>query len=489
MLELGALDVGRGILALALSAALWLVVQGELNPERSDLFELQVEARNVPSGLVITNEADWRVVQVRLSAPRDVFAQLRPNQLRAYVDLNRASPGETRVPVTVPVPDAQVRVGEPNPRAVVVRLEELTSKTVPVRARLEGSLPFGYRPGRPAVSPETLTINGPASYVRRVDAAQVDVRLDTATADVDSRLQPALVDGQGERLAATAPGLQVQPPTVRVQLPITQQVGYKEVGVHPVLRGAVPAGYWVERVAVEPAVVTVIGEPQLLGDVAMVDTEPVDLSAATAGFTRQATVQVPPGLSLARPEPVAVSVQIAPLALRQSLRVPVSLQNVASELFLRSEVPIVELTASGPADDGLSAAEVQASVDAAGLGPGTYTLAVRARVPDRYVVEDVRPTAVRVVLEDARVLAPVPPPPPEPVASAPAPEPTASPTEAPATPTPRPTDAPPIAVDVPTLSPTPMGTPTPTATARVASPSPTRTVTPTPRATPSPVGR
>jgi YbbR domain-containing protein len=462
--------------------ALWLVVQTELNPERSDMFQLSVEARNVPSGMVITNEADWRPVTVRMSAPSDVFAQLRTGDVRAYVDLSRATPGEARVRVQVPQPDPLVRSSEPNPNTVLVRLEELTRKTVPVAARLEGNLPFGYRAGRPTVDPGTLTVAGPASFVRRIESAAVEVRLDAVTSDLDSSLPAVLLNAQGERVPATAPGVEVQPPTLHVQLPITQQVGYKEVGVHPVLRGAVAPGYWVERVAVEPAVVTIIGEPQPLGAVESLDTEPTDLAGATGPFTRQVSVQAPTGVSLARAEPLTLTVQVSAVALRQTLRVPVTVQGVGGDLFLASDVPIVTVTASGPADQGLSIGDVRVTVDASGLADGAYTLPVRLTLPDRYQFEDLSPTSVRVALQPANAVSPTPPPMPTtppsaepPISAAPEPTPTTAP-------------IPVITTSLPTATASPSPSPpavTTTATATGSS----RTPTPTPSRTPTPVRR
>lgn len=482
MPSFGAIDLVRAAWAIALSLALWLVVQTELNPERSDMFQLPIEARNVPSGMVITNEADWRPVSVRMSAPSDVFAQLRGGDVRAYVDLSRATPGEARYRVQVPRPDPLVRSSEPNPNTVLVRLEELTRKTVPVTARLEGNLPFGYRAGRPTVDPATLTLAGPASFVRRIESAALEVRLDGVTSDLDTTLPATLLNAQGERVPATAPGVDVQPPTLHVQLPITQQVGYKEVGVHPTLRGTVAAGYWVERVAVDPAVVTIIGEPQPLGAVESLDTEPVDLAGATGPFTRQVSVQAPTGVSLARAEPLTLSVQVSAVALRQTLRVPVTVQGVGGDLFLASDVPIISVTASGPADQGLSIADVRATVDASGLADGAYTLPVRLALPGGYQLEEVNPASVRVALQTASAVSPTPPPAPAP---APSPEP---PNGAAAEPTP--TTAP-IAVVTATL-PAAMTTPSPTqppATATATVTGSTRTPTGTATRTSTPVRR
>jgi len=469
MPEFAQVDFGRALWAFALSLALWLVVQAELNPERSDVFEVTVEPRNVPSGLVVTNQADWRPVQVLLAAPRDVFAQLRASQLHAYVDLGRAGPGEAPFPVVVAPPEAQVRVGDPTPRQLVVRLEELTRKTLPVRARLDGNPPFGYRPGRPVVTPDTLVLTGPTSFVRRVEAAEVDVRLEAVTADIDTIVPANLLSGPGERIPSSAPGVEVQPAVARVQLPITQQVSYKEVGVHPLLRGSVPPGYWVQNVGVDPAVVTVIGEPQLLSGLDAIDTETVELSGTTSSFTIPVSLQVPQGLALARAEPLSLTVQVAALPLRQTLRLPVTVQNVGSNMFLGSDVPIVEVTAIGPADRGLTPADVDASVDAAGLGPGPYTLNVQVRLPARYQLETLRPPAVAVLLMEASATVSIPtavPATPAPTSTpeVPTPEPVVPPTAAPA-PSPSATAAPPTATAPAARTPTP--TPTrgvPTAT-------------------------
>jgi YbbR domain-containing protein len=482
MPELPGVDLGRAVWAIALSVAFWLLVQTELNPERSEVFDVAAEPTNVPSGLLVVNQADWRTVQVRLSAPRDVFAQLRSSQLRAVVDLRGAGPGQATFPIEVPPPEPLVRVGEPNPSRVSVRLEELARKTVPVRATLDGSPPFGYRPGRPTVSPNTLTISGPISFVRRVEFASVDVRVDGVTSDVNTTVTPVLIDAQGERVPATAPGAEVQPAGVQVQLSVTQQVSYKEVGVRPILRGNVPPGYWVQSVTVEPSVVTAIAEPQALSGVDSIDTEPIDLSGATASFSRPVALQVPQGLVLARSDQPLVTVQLVAVTMQQSLRVPVRVLGVEGDLYLASEVPVVEVAASGPADQGLSAADVQATVDATGLEVGRHVLPVRVRLPERYELAGLQPGSVAVVLQEASALAPTPTLPPPTVAPPAEPSPAAidmSPTAAPtasATAAPSPTPSATSAV-TPTRSATPTRTPTP------APRTPTRTATPRPTAT------
>ena len=58
MPDLGGFELGRATWAILLSVAFWLLVQTELNPERSDVFDLAVESTNVPAGLIVVNQAD-----------------------------------------------------------------------------------------------------------------------------------------------------------------------------------------------------------------------------------------------------------------------------------------------------------------------------------------------------------------------------------------------------------------------------------------------
>lgn len=477
MPEVPGLDLGRALWAIVFSLALWAFVQAEVNPDRVDTIEIPLEPRNVPAGLIVTNQAEWRPVQVRISAPRGIMGDLRDNQFRAFVDLSQAGrTGELRedeFPVQVTAPDTQVRVGEPTPRRVRVRLEELGTRSLPVRARLDGNPPFGFRQGRPDVSPASISVTGPMSFLRRLEAAEAEVRLDNATSDINSTLPLSLVDAQGDRVRVDVPGTELQPAVVRVTVPIAQQLGYKDVGVRPQFRGTVPAGYWVSGVAVEPAVVPVVGDPTTLQNVTAVDTEAVDLTGMTGPTNLSVNVDVPPGLALARSEALQMTVQIGPVQLNQSLRVPVIVGGIGEDEFLASDVPIVEVVANGPATQGLGATDVQARANASGLPAGVHVLPVQVVLPPGYTLQVVQPTQVTVVLQTYGVALP-----------------TITPLPPTATAVPElievlPASPSATTVPTPTATPVPDRTPTPSPAAtstRGASATPTPTRTPTPRA-------
>ena len=87
------LDLGRLLLAIGLASALWIVVQNEANPDRTDIpsFTIPVEIVNVPTGLVAVSEAPQIQVRVRMSSQS--WELLRPGSFRATACAANAAPG------------------------------------------------------------------------------------------------------------------------------------------------------------------------------------------------------------------------------------------------------------------------------------------------------------------------------------------------------------------------------------------------------------
>src|SRR5919201_1405744 len=180
------IDFGRALFAVALAILLYFVALSETNPaDQRDLGSpVPVQPVNVPSGLVITT------------------------------------------------PDPEVRAVQPEPATVRLHLEEVREQVLPVRVNSTGQPPPGYQVGTPSVDPSRITVAGPASYVSRATEAVVDVSVDRLTVSINGVYTPRIVDERGNDLKDL--NLRANPPAVTVQVPITQQTQYKEVGVRPI---------------------------------------------------------------------------------------------------------------------------------------------------------------------------------------------------------------------------------------------------------------
>jgi YbbR domain-containing protein len=400
------LDPGRAIIALGLACALWIVVQNEQNPERTDIpaLSVPVDTVNVPQGLVVVSEQPQ--IQVRVRMPSESWSLLRPGSFRATADASNASPGVNELPVRVEALEPRVRQVDPIPPLANVALEEVSERILPVRLNILGNVPFGYAYSTPRIAPENVTVSGASTAVQRVDSVVVDIRLDGLTVSLNATYAPRPLDARGTEVRA----VRVNPSTVNVEVPVAQQVGYKEVGVRPVVRGRVAAGYYLQPIEVEPSTVTVVGSPAALSNVSFVDSEPVDISNLSSSVVRRVQVVPPTGLTLLQPQPVSLTIRVTPLTVSQILRVGPTLQGLGPGLEIVGDVPQVDVTLNGPAPtmQSLTSRDFRVVVDLTGLGPGRHELEPQVAVPGGFTLERVEPARVTVTIR--AVPTPVPSP-------------------------------------------------------------------------------
>ena len=171
---------------------------------------------------------------------------------------------------------------------------------------------------------------------------------------------------------------QVAPATVALDL---EPSGRRTVPVVPAVEGEPAPGYVVGKVSSDPATVEVVGPESRLRQLTEAMTESVSVAGATAPVREDVTVGVPDlALRLSVPRRARVTVDVMPAPTERTLReVPVRARNVTAQFTARVVPPVVAVRVRGPraAMRGLRSDAVDAFVDLAGLGSGSYTLPVQ----------------------------------------------------------------------------------------------------------------
>jgi len=410
-----AIDMGRALFAVALAVLLYFVALSETNPEgrNQTSFSIPVQLVNVQPGLVVTTPTPG--VRLWVRAPLSVFSRLRADSFTAQVDASSARAGDNdNLPITVNWSDPDVRAADPDPAALRLHLEEIREQALPVRLNLTGQVPSGYQPGQPTVDPARLIVAAPESLVGRATEAVVDVSVDRVTVSVNGVYTPRIVDDRGNDLKD--PGLRVTPPAVNVQVPITQQTQYKEVGVRPVTQGQPSAGYVVQPLEVNPPTATLVGDQAALEGASFVETAPIDINGISTTIVRSVALAPPPRtLLLQQGQTVTVTVRVTTLSINQTVRITPSVINLSGAVQLARPLDLVSVTISGPAPAlatlALNPNDFRVVLDAAGRGPGRFDLDVRVlQVPTGLKLEDYEPKRVQVDLREAPPT-PTPPPP------------------------------------------------------------------------------
>jgi YbbR domain-containing protein len=354
---------------------------------------------NVPSGYVLRGPLGD--VRVTLRGAPGVADRVALSELRATIDMNsltlgQAEPQDARV--TVPPPKDGVEVVDVSPPTVSVRVERLTSRTLLVQPRFSNEPPAGTRAGEAAVSPTEVRVTGPESDVARIAAVLGTVRFGDGQTDIESPDTPAIpVDAAGVPID----GLEVEPGVVTVKVPVLPTATTRTVPVVFTLRGVVAPGYWVVGAAMDPFAVTVRGEEEVLKTLDRIETQPIDVGDLSATRTLTVGLAVPAGVTLLRPTDIAVTVTVQALAgtrvFSSAIVVTGLLPNHIAELDITSAGVLV----AGPVPTlaNMPPAQVVASVDAAGRGPGTYAVDVAIRVPAGVTVQTVQPIRVTLTIK------------------------------------------------------------------------------------------
>lgn len=213
MLERLRNNVGLKILSLILALAGWAYLRLTPNPVIAARFQQQVSVPIATSGLAADEIARFtdRQAVVAIAVPPD-GAPIRPELVRAVLDVEGRGPGVYNVPVEVIAPKFEIK--SLSPASVTLSIERIETRMLPVSVHYTSDV----RRNSVVVqgltfAPAFATLRAPTSELARVAAIRVDVPLPNAPRAFDAMLRPIAIDAHGNELAA----ITVSPNLLRVR--------------------------------------------------------------------------------------------------------------------------------------------------------------------------------------------------------------------------------------------------------------------------------
>ncbi len=402
-MRLFAKNVRTFILALALGVSVWVSAVSAADPNEVRTYPdpIPLEVVGQDPSLVLINEIPSSV-QVTLRAPRSVWESLiaRDDAIGATLDLSGLSAGNHVLPVKLMVSARPYQIVISNPTTVSVDLESLSSRTFPLVLSLTGQPAAGYQAGDATMDLDKVSISGPESIVRRADRARVLISLDGVRESIEESLPIEIVDE--ENIPIT--GLTINPETVLVSIPISQQGGFRDVAVKVVVQGQQAAGYRIENISVFPPVVTVFADdPELVNELpGVVETLPLDLQDRNEDISTRLSLSLPENITLVGAQTVQVQVSISPIQTSVTLlNQPIDVIGLSEGLGAQVFPQAVDVIISGPVPvlDVLSSQDITVYVDVSGLEIGVYQIKPKVEtLVENISVESILPDPVEVVI-------------------------------------------------------------------------------------------
>ena len=387
------LKLAAALLAIFLYAGLILSQSAQVWPGSVPIIPLRLPTTAVLLGNLPS------VTSIRYFAPADVAQLLSSSSFTATVDLSQAQPQSGSpfviVRVVVTATDPRVTVLDYDPPSIQVRLDPLVSKLVPIAVD-HGTVPPGIEIRAPALSASQALVSGPESIVRLVTAAQARVIVQPSGIDVDQTVDLVAVDIRGEAMGP----VNLRPSSVHVKIAVGSGLQSKTLPVNPVVAGTPAVGYQIASVAVNPVVVTVVGDANALALLSKVDTLPVSVGGATSGVNQTVGLALPDGVSALAEATITVTVTIQAQAATRDYSAGLVLSGARDDRTYALSTGSVLVTLGGTVAslDTLDPSSFSVVVDVDGLGLGSHKVKVTVSLPADVQLVAVSPAQVTVTV-------------------------------------------------------------------------------------------
>jgi YbbR domain-containing protein len=364
-------------------------------------------AQELPGSIrvdVLNQKADASLVQtlpqvtrIRYVAISDPTARATPDSFRATVDLKDVDPlaGPTVVPIRVESVDPRFTVLSWDPPSVQIRLDPLKDKSVKVNVAT-GPTPANLEVRPAIVTPETVTVTGPASVIDRVTSARADVAIEPSGLNVDRDVDLIPVDDVGNRVTP----VKVVPSTVHVHIDVISEPQTHSVPVNANVTGTPATGYEVVSVAVDPAVVTLQLDANQVAALPAADTAPISISGATQSVEADVGLALPAGVLSLKDTTVHVTVTIRAKASTRTFDAGIIVSGARADLLYSLSVNHALATVGGSLADlqRLDGASFVLTAPVGGLAPGSHEVALEANLPIGLTMVGIEPPKVSVTI-------------------------------------------------------------------------------------------
>ncbi len=201
------------LLSLLLAIMGWGYFRFASNPVIAARFDQQVSVPitviRLPLGYVARFNEKQAVVSVAL--PRGGGAAIKPDDVKAVLDLDGRTAGVYNIPVQLVTPN-NVAIQSLSPASITLTVDKVDQKHFPLAVHYVGDQRSNIVVNGVRTTPEQAVVRGSSTDLARVTAVRVDIPLAAQASGLDAMERPVAVDAHGGEVA----NVQVSPNLVRV---------------------------------------------------------------------------------------------------------------------------------------------------------------------------------------------------------------------------------------------------------------------------------
>jgi Uncharacterized protein conserved in bacteria len=356
---------------------IWVSYQGINGSSSIDqLFTVPLVTKGLPSNLIVMSKLPSIKVHLQGNSALNV------KDLSAYVDLSNGTVGEHTYQVDMDILTTGIKVSEIQPAYVLIKLDVIQEKVLPVAVNISGSPEAGFVAGDPIVKPSAVNVRGPATLLGVLEKVTVELSVAGATDSLQINRPVLFRDKDGKPVYGPDPAADIllaSPNNVEVIIPIQQaSLSSKKIPLHVTSTGSPAKDMVLRSLSAVPAGIQIWGPAESLKEIEFISVKPVDITDLKEDKTFSISVDMlslPKGVSVASGTNLTVLAQISSSLNRKTLSgVAVSVKNISTGLAVDPALPSVEVSVQGTPEalNSLTPEQLQLWVDATGLAAGDY---------------------------------------------------------------------------------------------------------------------
>ncbi len=391
------------VICILIATGVWVYVVNSESKVDNFPGSIALEVRNKPENLVVIKNTDF--VELRIVAEQGMWKKLSADTFQTYIDLAGLDIGTHELPVKVNTNVDGVQVVEINPPKVMVRLEPLISKKVPVVVKTYGKAEDGYVPGEATTNIREVEISGAESVIREIGQAFAPVRLDGESSNISNKIVSLVCyDEQNEEIK----NINFNPSQAEVDLQIVRASQIKTVGIKVKTSGMPKDGFWISQITTEPSTVIITGSSRALINTEYIETESIDIEGIRSNKISRVNLNLPNGISLTsgQTNQVVANINVSALdASRKEIDAKYNYINLNPNLKISSVSPLaVKVLVSGPNDiiNKLSSNDVLVNFNLESKQQGVYNENITYEmisVPESVSVINFVPNNIKIILD------------------------------------------------------------------------------------------
>lgn len=280
-------NIGLKLIALIFSIFLWFFVVNIDDPIKSRVFSnipltIQNEEIVENNGKKYKIEDDFDSVRVVVHARRSILNKLKSEDIVANVDLRMRDTSTGIVPISAVVNGFEENLDvttETTPSTVLVKVEDITTKSFPISVMTVNKQRDGYELGEMTTNPERIEISGAKSSIEDIQRVVAKIDVNGKSEDCVINAELIIFDGNGNVMdqSSLANNLGDKGVSVNVQI-----LPSKNVKLKFNVSGVPAEGYRYTGMSYEPESVKVYGTKEALKGLTTIEipAEAINLDGA-----------------------------------------------------------------------------------------------------------------------------------------------------------------------------------------------------------------